>query len=95
MFMLRDVSLGDDVFGLFEGHQKCVISTPNGWSLTRLLNLSRTHLLIIAEVENQSHALQLVLPKTLLQTFVERTCPSLSTKVVGRAFIITRTWMRT
>lgn len=60
--------------------QKCVNSTPNGWSLTRLPNLSGTHLLIIAEVENQSHALQLVLPKILLQTFVERPCPSVSTK---------------
>ena len=68
--MLRDLAPGDDLFGLFEGLQKCVISTPNGWSLTRLPNLSRTHLLIIAEVEIQSHALQLVLPRTLLQTFV-------------------------
>lgn len=77
---------------------KCVISTPNGWSLTRLPNLSCTHLLIIAEVENQSHVLQLVLPKTSLQTFVERLCPSLSTKGCWEAVsvgIITRTWMRT
>lgn len=46
-----------------------------------------THLLIIAEVKNQSHALQLVLPKTLLQTFVDRLCPKPSVylrKVVGR-----------
>lgn len=90
--MLRDLALGDNVFGLFGGLQTRVISTPSGWYLTRLPNLSRTHILIIAEFENQSHALQLVLPKSL-QTFVERMCPSLSTRVVTRGFsvgIITR-----
>lgn len=75
MFMLRDLALGEDVFGLFEALQKCVISTPNGWSLSRLPNMSRTHLLIIAEIENQSHALQLVLPKTLLRTFCRKNVP--------------------
>lgn len=72
--------LGDDAFGLFWGPQSRVISTPYGWSLTQLPDLSRTHVLIYCRSRKSSHALQMVLPKPL-QTFVPRMCPTISTRV--------------
>ena len=59
------------------GIQNRVISTPNGWSLTRLPNLSRTHVLITAEVENDIKLYSWLCRSLCKNSFQERALPYL------------------
>ena len=59
------------------GIQNRVISTPNGWSLTRLPNLSRTHVLITAEVENDIKLYSWLCRSHCKNSFQERALPYL------------------
>lgn len=99
--MLRDLALGDDVFGLFGILQKCVISTPNGCSSTRRLpNLSRTHLLLISRSRKTISCTTVGLAENIIANIWWKECPLVYLRnVVGRAFskvgIISRTWRRT